>query len=147
MTIHQLKVFVMAAELGSFTEAGVTLDLRQPSVTALIQGLERDLKVKLFDRFGHKIRLTGAGERLLQHGKEMLAKADQIMDEMNEIRGLEAGKLSVGTSFSSGASFVPLAIQTFKKQFPGIDLHLKVDRSSTLEKDLLDRRHNRCCHP
>ncbi len=128
----------MAAELGSFTEAGVTLDLRQPSVTALIQGLERDLKIKLFDRMGHKIRLTGAGERLLQHGKEMLAKADQITEEMDEIRGLDTGKLLVGTSFTSGASFAPLAIQTFKRQFPGIDLHLKVDRSRGLEKDLLE---------
>ena len=128
----------MAAELGSFTEAGVTLDLRQPSVTALIQGLERNLKVKLFDRMGNKIRLTGAGEKLLQHGKEMLAKADQITEEMDGIRGLEIGKLSVGASFIPAASFVPLAIQVFKNQYQGINLHLKVDRSRGLEKDLLE---------
>ena len=138
MTLHQLKVFTLAAKLGSFTEAGVTFNLRQPSVTALVQGLERDLKVKLFDRMGNKIRLTGAGERLLHLAKEMLAKADQITEEMDEIRGLEIGKLSVGASFTPGASFVPLAIQTFKRQFPGIDLHLKVDRSRTLEKNLLE---------
>ena len=138
MTLHQLKVFTMAAELGNFTEAGVTLDLRQPSVTALIKGLERNLKVKLFDRFGNKVHLTGAGERLLQHAKEMLVKADEITEEMKEIRGLELGKLSVGTSFGPGSSFVPIAIQRFKGQFPGIDLHFKVDRSRALEKDLLN---------
>ena len=38
MTLHQLKAIAMAAELGSFTEAGVALDLRQPSVNTLIQG-------------------------------------------------------------------------------------------------------------
>ena len=128
----------MAAELGSFTEAGVTLDLRQPSVTALIQGLERDLKIKLFDRMGNKIRLTEAGERLLPYAKNMLSTSDQILVEMDELKGLKKGKLSVGGSGYAGASFLPVALQEFKHQYPEIDVSLKIDRSLTLEKMLLE---------
>lgn len=138
MTLHQLKVFTMVADLGSFTEAGVTLDLRQPSVTALIQGLERDLKIKLFDRMGHKIHLTGAGERLLPYAKNMLAESDQILEEIDEIRGLNKGKLSVGGSGLASHLFLPVVIQKFKFNFSGIEIHLEIQRSKQLEKMILD---------
>ena len=138
MTLHQLKVFAMVADLGSFTEAGVTLDLRQPSVTALIQSLERDLKIKLFDRFGNKTRITGAGERLLQHAREILVKADQITEDMDEIRGVKVGKLLVGGSAIAAASFLPVVIQAFKEKNPRVDITLRVQGSESLQKMLLN---------
>ena len=138
MTLHQLKAFAMVAELGSFTEAGVILDLRQPSVTALIQGLERDLDLKLFDRFGHKIRLSGAGEKLLPYAKNILAESDQIAEEVEDIKRLKKGKLSVGTSHTAGTSFMPIAVKMFKEKFPEIQFLLRIARSNILERDLIE---------
>jgi len=54
------------------------------------------------------------------------------------LNGLEKGKLSVGTSFTAGSSFVPIAVPAFKKEFPGINLIFKIDRTESLEEKLLD---------
>jgi len=138
MTLHQLKAFVTVADHGSITEAAKTLELRQPSVTLLIQNLERELKVKLFERLGNKIRLTGTGEKVLQHTEEILAEVDRITEEINEIKGLGSGKIKVGGSGLAGASFLLLAVQMFKEKYPGIEVQLNIEKSAMLEKMLLE---------
>src|ERR1700675_4989598 len=62
ITLHQLHVLPMVAKLGSFTDVGKTLRIGQPSVTALVNSLSRELGVKLFEKFGVKSRLTTFGE-------------------------------------------------------------------------------------
>jgi DNA-binding transcriptional LysR family regulator len=138
MTFHQLKVFSVVVKLGSITRAGEALELRQPSVTMLIQNLEREFAIKLFDRLGKKIHLTDAGKKLLQYAGEILAKAEMLKDEIDEIKGLEKGKLSVGASFIAGATFIPVAVQEFHEKCTGIEILLKIERSCVLERGLLE---------
>lgn len=138
MTLHQLEVFAKVAKLRSFTQAGESLRIRQPSVTLLIKGLERELEVKLFEKLGNKVHLTGAGERLLQDAEEILAKVEGIKEGMDELKGLKKGRLTVGGSFTAAASFLTIAVQRFKKGYPGVDVTLKIQRSKTLERNLLD---------
>jgi len=138
MTLHQLKVFATVAKLRNFTQAAENLHVSQPSVTLVIQGLGRELEIKLFERLGNKVRLTTAGERLLHHAEEILTKVDGIKEEIDEIRGLKKGKLSVGGSALAAACFLPGAVQNFKKEHPGVEVILRVDRSRNLERKLLE---------
>ncbi len=138
MTLYQLKVFATVAKLGSFTQAAEGLHVRQPSVSLLIKGLERELEIKLFEKLGNKIHLTVAGEKLLQHAEEILAKAERIKEEIDEIKGLKKGKISVGGSALAAASFLPVVVQAFKKKHPGVEVILKIQRSDSLEKKLLE---------
>lgn len=138
MTLHQLRIFATVARLRNFTQAAETLHIRQPSVSLMVQGLERELKVHLFQRLGNKMSLTAAGEKLLQQTEEILSRVNGIKEGMDEIKGLKRGKLSIGGSFTAGASFLPKAIQTFKKDYPAVDVILKIQRSETLEKNLLN---------
>jgi len=138
MTLHQLKAFSTVAKFGSFTEAAGALDLCQPSITILIKILEKELKIKLFDRLGNGIRITPAGEMVLQYSENMLENSNRIELEAKKYNGLEKGRIIVGTSFTSGVSFVPKAIQEYKEKYSGIVLSLNVDRSRALEKDLLE---------
>ena len=138
MTLHQLKVFVTVARLKSFTQAAETLRIRQPSVSLLIQGLQRELGVKLFEQLGKKVRLTRAGEELLPRAAEMLAKEVEIKEVLDDIKGLKKGKISIGGSGFAGASFLPVALQEFKNQYPAVDVALRIERSQVLEKMLLD---------
>ena len=82
MTLYQLKVFLTAAKLGSFTLAAESLRVRQPSVSLIIQGLQLELDVKLFERLGNKIRLTNAGEELLKEAESVVTRADGIKERM-----------------------------------------------------------------
>lgn len=138
MTLRQLRIFATVAKLGSFTQAAESLRVRQPSVTLLIQGLEREFGVKLFEKLGNRIRLTGAGEKLLQSAEDVLAELESLKNQMDEIKGLERGRIRIGGSALAAASFLPVAIQKFKKEHPGIEVILKIQRTDDLEEGLLD---------
>ncbi len=138
MTFHQLKVFVTVAKLRNFTLAAQTLHVRQPSVSILMQGLQRELDVKLFERLGTKVHLTRAGEELVHRAERILAEVEGIKEGMEEIKGLKKGKLRVGGSAIAAASFLPVVIQAFKKKHPGVDVTLKIQGSESLQKQLLD---------
>lgn len=138
MTLHQLKIFTTVARLKNFTRAAEEMRLRQPSISLLVKALERELRVKLFEKLGNKVRLSVAGEGLLHHAQEILAKVEGIKEEMDEIRGLKKGKIRVGGSALAAASFLPGAVQRFKKEHPGVEVILKIQRSESLEKKLLE---------
>ena len=138
MTLHQLKVFITVAKIKSFTQAAERLGVRQPSVSLVIKDLEQSLQVRLFEKLGHRIRLTAAGELLLEEAGEILARVDGMKERMDELKGLKRGKLSIGGSPSAAASFLPFAVESFKKQFAWVELSLKIDRSARLEKNLLE---------
>jgi LysR family transcriptional regulator, low CO2-responsive transcriptional regulator len=137
MTLHQLRVFAKVAELQSFTEAAKALRLTQPSCSSLVQGLVRELKYKLFERRGTKIALTSEGSVLLRRAREALGIIDDTKDEIAEIHGLRKGKLSVGGSALAAASFLPVAVQRFKKKHTGLEFVLIMERSEELQKKLL----------
>lgn len=138
MTLRQLRIFATVAKLGSFTQAAESLRVRQPSVTLLIQGLELEFGVKLFEKLGNRIRLTGAGEKLLQSAEDVLGELESLKNQMDEIKGLERGRIRIGGSALAAASFLPVAIQKFKKEHPGIEVILKIQRTDDLEEGLLD---------
>ena len=137
MTLHQLRVFVKVAEMQSFTEAARSLRLSQPSASALVQGLVGELRCKLFERRGAKTFLTQEGMVLLRHAKKALATIDATRDEIEEISGQRKGKIRVGGSALAAAWFLPVAVQRFKRKHAGVDLTLTIDRSSELQKKLL----------
>ena len=65
MDLGQLEAFVQVAQRQSFSRAAEALFLKQPSVTARIQSLERDLGESLFERDGRGVRLTDIGSSFL----------------------------------------------------------------------------------
>jgi DNA-binding transcriptional LysR family regulator len=138
MTLHQLQVFAALAKIGSFTKVAESLHVRQPSVSLLIKALEREYQVKLFEKLGNKVRLSLAGEKLLQRSEEILAKVESVKEEIDEIKGLKKGRLRIGGSALAAASFLPVVIEKFKKGHQGIEVILKIQRTENLEKELLE---------
>jgi DNA-binding transcriptional LysR family regulator len=131
-------VFVAVAKFKSFSLAGEELRLHQPSVSIAVRGLERGLEVKLFETIGRKVRLTRAGEELLRFAGEILPSLDGVKEKLAEVTGLKKGRIRVGGSALAAATFLPIAVHTFKKQHPGIEVILKIQKSRVLEKKLLD---------
>ena len=136
MTLHQLKVFTTVAKIKSFTQAAERLGVRQPSVSLVIKDLEQDLQVRLFEKLGHKINLTAAGDLLMEDAQAILSKAEGLKEKMDELKGLKKGKIFVGAS-PAGASFFPFVADQFKREFSWVETGLRIDASSSLEKSLL----------
>lgn len=117
MDTRYLQTFREVAKWQSFTRAAEVLGYAQSSITVQIQNLETEFGVSLFERWGRKIRLTHAGEVLLDYTEQMLALLDEAKGQLSEHAQL-AGTLSVGTVESLAAFYLPPYVQKFRQEHP-----------------------------
>ncbi len=136
MNLEQLRSFVEVARIGHFTRAAAHLHLAQPSLSRQISTLESDLGVDLFHRARGNITLTAAGESLLPLAKRMLADADSVRHEMQELNGLRKGRVRLGATPTLCISLVADVLASFHAAYSGIDLHLIESGSRGLLDDL-----------
>lgn len=136
MNLEQLQSFVEVARIGHFTRAAAHLHLAQPSLSRQISTLEGNLGAELFHRTRGNITLTTAGESLLPLAKRMLADAETVRHEMQELAGLRKGRVRIGATPTLCLSLVPDVLATFHSTYPGIDLHLTEQGSRGLLEEL-----------
>lgn len=125
MTNTQIQLFVRIAETGSFTKAGLILNMTQPAVSRAISSLEAELDVPLLLRDRRSgVQLTEAGKRILVLFREILgtfAKVDQVVADE---KGLQVGTIRVGAFPVAAAHFLPRIIGAIADQHPGIEFEL-----------------------
>ncbi len=115
---HQLNIFLVAAELESFSQAARQLNLSQPSVSAQIKSLERLLRTQLFHRAGRHISLSEEGQILLPLAREMVRHSIHIEETMASLgRGI-VGHLKLGCSTAVGKYTLPRLIARFRAPRP-----------------------------
>jgi DNA-binding transcriptional LysR family regulator len=78
LSLDALQVIDAIERLGSFAAAASELHRVPSSLTYTVQKLEQDLDVALFDRSGHRARLTPAGQELMQEGRQLLRAAGEL---------------------------------------------------------------------
>ena len=113
----------------SFSAAGRELFMSQPAVSLQVRALEKNLKVKLFDRSGNKLELTPAGEALLQSVPDMLHAEDEARRAIDELRGASKGKLVIGANVTGGLYLLPRILRAFLAENAGIDIILHVEET------------------
>ena len=124
MNLEQLRSFAEVAATGHFTKAAATLHLAQPSLSRQISTLEKELGAELFHRAHGHIALTDAGQTLLPTAKRMLADAEAIRRDMDELAGLRRGRVRLGATPTLCVSLVAEAISRFHTAHPGVELEL-----------------------
>lgn len=136
MNLEQLRSFVEVARSGHFTRAATQLHLAQPSLSRQISALETDLGAMLFHRARGNITLTAAGESLLPLAMRMLADAETVRFEMQELAGLRKGRVRLGATPTLCISLVAEVLTAFHAAHPGIELHLTESGSLGLLDEL-----------
>jgi DNA-binding transcriptional LysR family regulator len=122
--IRHLVTFQKVATLLSFTRAAEELSYAQSSVTTQIRALETSLEVELFDRLGGRIRLTAAGERLLEYAEQILALAEEARADVTG-GDSPSGNLVVGTMESITSYRMPPLLEFFHHRYPKVQLSLR----------------------
>jgi LysR family nitrogen assimilation transcriptional regulator len=112
MDLKQLGYFVEVCESGSFSKAGVRLNLAQPSISRQVALLETELGQRLLERNGRGVQPTEAGQALLTHARVMLAAAMQARHEIREMTSEPAGKVVIGLPHRVAAGPTPPAAAT-----------------------------------
>ena len=139
MDIGQLEAFVQVSGHHSFSKAAESLFLTQPSVTARIQALEKELDEELFERTGRGVRLTEAGETFLAYAERILRDLREGRDALEGLRDTEFGSLRLGTALTISTYVLPGVLKSFRAKYPGIELSVRTGRSEqVLEMVLAD---------
>jgi len=136
-TLHQLRVFLKVAELGSVTKAAESLNLTQPAVSSQLKLLQGQFGLPLTEVIGRKIHITEPGKEFAVMAKEVLFKAEELDERMNASMGTVSGKLRLAV-VSTGKYFVPPILARFNQAYPEVSISLDVSNRRESETSLLD---------
>src|ERR1700716_3859296 len=124
MELRTLRAFVEVVRQGGFSQAAKTLFTTQSNVSKAVKLLEEELDCLLLDRIGHRSTLTEAGSVVFERALAMLTQRDDLLAELNELRGLKRGELRLGLpSVGSDIVFAPM-FAVYQKMYPGIGIRL-----------------------
>ena len=129
--LRQLEQFVAVAELGSFTLAAKRLHVVQSGVSATIQGLERDLGARLFERGTGGVTVTPAGAALLPAARLTLEAARAAREAVTQVATGIAGEVSLGTMSSIDVIDFPALLAQLRQDHPAIRVRLHTSPSGT----------------
>lgn len=118
MKLKQLEVFVMVADCQSFSEAAKMLFLTQPTISAHIQSLEKELNTKLIARNTKNVCLTQQGKQLYQYAREMLLLQDKILELFVSEEGSPAKSLVIAASTIPSQYLLPDILARFQEKYP-----------------------------
>ena len=139
MELRQLKSFIKAAEMLSFSDAAKALNIAQSSLSQQIKQLEDELDVKLFLRNSHSISLTEAGKVMLPFALRTIHDAQTCTDRIRDLQKLLTGSLCIGVTYS----FSPILTETvisFMKLYPHIKLNIIYEPMNKLMELLAKRQ-------
>ncbi len=138
MEIQALEAFWWIAKTGSFNRAAERLFLTQPSVTARIQALEKELGQTLFERKPRGVRLTDAGRVLLPHAERVLQDIRRAHQAVQDLETASGGSLTVGSALTSSAYLLPQILTRFKANYPAVEVLVRTGRSHQIQQLVLD---------
>ncbi len=138
MDLGQIEAFVQVAQHRSFSKAAEALFLTQPSVTARIQALERDLGEALFERNGRGVRLTEMGTSFLPYARRALKALQDGRDALDGMRNLELGTLKLGSALTVSTYVLPRILKKYCMLYPGVEVSVQTGRSEQVLQMVLN---------
>ena len=120
------RSFLAVAEAGSIRAAARELNIVSSAVNRQILMLEEDLGIRLFDRIGRGLRLSEAGTLLLRQVRETVDRHDDVVAELDTLRGLKRGRVRLATVESIAAERLPHLLARFWALHPGVEIGLVV---------------------
>jgi LysR family nitrogen assimilation transcriptional regulator len=138
--LRQLSLFQQIAELRSMTRAASVLHVSQPLLSRQMQALEKELGVLLFIRSDKGVRLTPAGQALLERSRTVLQQVRQIQDDIGLYAREPTGELRLGLPPSLfDLVSVPL-VDAYCRAFAKVRLHVQEGLSAALHEGVLTGR-------
>ena len=137
---HQLLLRYVdtVARVGSIRKAAESLAITSTALNRRILALEEDLGVQVFERLPGGVRLSAAGEVLIQHVRAQLADMERVRSQIADLRGERRGHVTIAASQALMPFFLPEQITLYRKAHPGVTFGvLRRDRSAA-EQAIID---------
>jgi DNA-binding transcriptional LysR family regulator len=125
MEWQQIIGFYHVAKLESFTKAASATFRTQSALSQQIKALEKELDCQLLERIGKRsLKLTLAGEKFLKFSESLLEKRDQLIHDLNELKGHQVGRLRIAAQFATLYYLLPKIVKQYNHRYPQVELNL-----------------------
>lgn len=119
MNLKQLEAFVQVAEKKNFSRAAKAMFLTQPTVSAHISGLEKELNTRLLIRNTKDVELSEEGERLYEYAKQIILLTEQIVQEFGSEPDVEEqSTVTIAASTVPAQYLLPEILAKFRQKYP-----------------------------
>jgi len=124
MDFAQLTTFLEVAKSASFSRAGKKVFLSQPAVSAQVRQLELEYGTKLFDRVGKKVRLTSAGDALLEFAERLLALRNESLRALADQANTPRGTLLIGANEATCLYVLPDVFAEYHRLYSDVQINI-----------------------
>ncbi|MDC6170618.1 LysR family transcriptional regulator [Paucibacter sp. XJ19-41] len=135
----QLHALTVIAQVGSFTKAAQRLSLSKAAISQRIADLERAMGVQLVARTTRSVRLSEAGQRLVEETEASFAQITRSLAEARDAAGQPRGLLRITAPVALGRQHVAPQLESFFRLYPEIRIELDLsDRLVPLAQEGFD---------
>jgi len=125
MNLQQLFYIISVAETRSFAKAAVKNAITQPSLSTMVQKLEEELGVKIFDRSHQPVSVTREGEVILNRARSILAEVARLYEFAQELKGEVVGEFHLGIIPTLAPYLLPLFLPSWASKFPQLRIFVR----------------------
>lgn len=136
MTLQQMEYIVAVDKYRHFAKAAESCGVSQSTLSSLVQKLEFELDVTIFDRNSHPVKPTVLGEEIVSRAKRLLFNAAQVRELVAARKGESVGKVSLGISSTVAPYLLPKMLKYLSVNHPDIALHVEEGRASVIVSQL-----------
>ena len=132
---RELQIFLHLAKSLHFSRTSAECFVSPSSLTRLIQRLEEELGVQLFERDNRTVRLTEAGETFREYAEDSLHDWERLRLQLQHQAASLTGKVSVFCSVTASYSFLRDLLDQFRASYPGVEIQLHTgDTALTIQR-------------
>jgi DNA-binding transcriptional LysR family regulator len=139
MDLRRTRTFVTVAELGTVSKASLRLRVAQPALSRQISELEQEFGLKLFDRVGRRLVLTGEGEQLLSDCRALLNYANAVGERAQQLRRGDTGVLKVAASAQFIEGVLSGFLHRYAQRYPNVQVKLVESNAWSDTLSMLER--------
>lgn len=136
MTLQQLRYIIAVDDHRHFGRAAEACHVTQPTLSMMIQKLEEELDVTLFDRDRKPVVPTGIGTKVIRQARAAVRHTEEIPEVIQAERGTIRGELRLGVIPTLAPYLLPLFVQSFVEDHPGVKLSVSEMVTERIEKEL-----------
>lgn len=133
MELRQLNYFLEIVKNGGFTKASEALGIAQSALSIAVKNLEEEVGITLIDRNYRKLTLTSEGKAFLSRADDITRQVNALRYEMEELKGLVRGTLTVGIPGMLATHYFPDRISKFQDKYPDLHISIFSDGAKKLE--------------
>ena len=138
VTLRQFRYFIAAATTGQFSAAALSEHVSQSAITSAVQSLEKQLKVRLFDRLPHGVILTAEGQVFFHHARHVMDSVNDAMRHASLLPQTATGTIRLAATYTVLGYFLPDLLSRFKRSYPQVEIDLVDMDRPALERALAD---------